>query len=531
MGLLDFSQFGNDKLGYQAQLQQANASLDEVIRNRALREKQAQEASFKNAEIAQKNQLLQRQLAKDTEDKARYDQTKSIEGTKAVLDRLGTGDEEGARALGSPYGITFDPEKEATPSQPDARPLPPEARAMIARQPSQEVSPEVADIMAPLPEIPVHGTGDAQEPVEGPKQHFNADTGEVSMTRMDPSTQGSMEMAPNETVAPPQPEAPAAPVRRPLTFHTPSGQTVSVDTERQRSGVRQRQAEDFLNAHLADADALFQSAAGKPPEVAARIRAEASQQRGDIRRLAAHIASGAVEPQNAGAQEELGVRQRSTQAAQSDLETRKERAAMDRTRVQAAATNARTLPAVGEPDRRDLARYQADVSEIKKNTLANADIKQLRSDREALSALADPNGPQFQLATDAMVKAATGGRVSVSLEKRYLTAMGLLDGAENWAYKNYPGHHGRNMPSVVAAFKKVATDASAELGRQLQSDADAFEEKAGVRSHWYQRPEMRAHVLDNRRAHYRALGLSPPADPEQTASPADDDEAFINDNQ
>ncbi len=545
MGTLDFSRFG--PLGYQDQIAQANASLDQVMHLRALQAKQAQDASTKNAEIALKNQELQLKLNKDAEEQRRHDQATSIEGTKAVLEHVKAGDEEGAQAIGSPYGITFDPEQAAAAATARSSPptteraLPPEARALASRN----IPPEAADVLDPLPEVPIHGTGDAQEPVETPKQRFNADTGEVtttkpqvfdvgtiditadvpraSVSRLDPSTQGSMEMAPADP--PTTPPAGASP--RKMTFHTPSGQTISVDPEQQRTAQRQRASQDFLQAHLAEADALFQSAAGKPPEVAAQIRAEATKQRGDIKRIAAHIASGAVEPKNAGNEAELGIRERAGQAiTEKDrfLESgRNNRAAMA---ARAAAAGRRGDTGPGMPDPKVLARYQADVQNAMKNSGAAEDLKELKNLNRFSAELAKPNGPQFQLALDSMAKTASGGRLAVQIEQNLQNSAGPLWNLENKAYRL--AHHGHNMPKLVNEFRKALADSEAVAKAQRDADAAAFEEKAGINSQWANEPTILPFVHNNRKAYYKQLGLQAPAEPAAQGESDVSDEDFIN---
>lgn len=561
MGMLDYSEFGTSKLGYQDQLKGLDTDLLEVMKLRAQREKAAQEASYHNAEIAQKNQLLQRQLNNDATKKHDDELKSARELQEKVNVLLANGDTEGAKALIAASGGENQAAAPATPpSAPQTAPSAPPADlpAAVRAQtpPTQDTSPASP---AALPSTSSEGAGDIHlgeepRPQDEPIRRLETPTAAQMRPMSMPGLVEAMRARHSPPAKPPEaalmrtfsptiegaaqtPEAPTPnPPQNPpgqmFTYKTPDGRTVTLDAEQVRSGNRKRVAQEFLDTQVELAKRLHQSAAGQPPEVAAATRREARQRVEDANRLSGYIASGVVALDQAGTQAELGVRERSGQQASSDLETRREAAALQRTRIMAAAAAQRqraSLGPVGEPDRRDLARYQADVSEIKKNTLANKDIQQLRNDREAVTHLANPNGPQFQLATDAMVKAATGGRVSVTLEQNYLKAQGMLTGIENRIYKET--HGGKNMPSVVAAYRKVAKDAHDELSRQLLSDANAFEEKAGVKSHWYQRPEFRPYVLDNRRAHYEALGLPPPPDPvEQSAAapPADSDEEFIN---
>lgn len=518
MGLLDYGEFGNSKLGYQPQIQQFSDSITEILRARQAKAKLDEERAYHQAEVEQrrthdnatialKNQETLAAEARRAEEQKRFDANRGAEGTKALLERLRAGDVEGGVALGGAYGV-----------QRSAPPAPPEEPAQAPRALPPEVRPQIPDT--------------ASEKPPGQEGDVDAVSGSPVKPTEPPPFDPGVEAPPARPKTPTQSASGAASgYSGKMGFDLPGGGSFSVDPETQRVGNRAQLAEDFKAQHRVVAEAKFRSAGGRPPEVAAQIRAEAQQDMADIDRVAAHIASGAAVPSAAGGELEAGVRQRRAEGFQAGEGDKNRAAAMARTQVMASAANGRhadTLPPAGEPDPKVQSRYQADVAEIKNNTLTKADLKQLRSDREALAALADPSGPGFQLATDAMVKAATGGRVSVTLEQNYLKAMGLLTGAENWAYKQT--HGGKSMPAVVATFRKIAAAANHEIGTQLQSDAAAFEEKAGVKSHWFQRPEMRAYVLDNRRAHYQALGLPVPPDPQPQArgAPAqDDDEAFI----
>lgn len=511
MGMLDYDRFG--ALGYQPQIQQFSDAITEIMRARQAKAKLEEERSYHQGELTQKrthdniaiaheNQRLTLEQAKRDEDQKRYEAGRATEGTKAILERARAGDTPGMTALGGAYGMLDKPPEET-------RALPPEVAALAAREPpapppshipeGPEVDP-IANAVANVGQKPQPkglGPDAIVEPDLGPGPPAS------DVRRFDPNAQGF-------TGASDQP-AQAPPHQAPVSFKLPGGGSFSVDPEQQRTGNRKQMADDFRSTHRARAEEMFRSAAGRPPEVAAQIRAQAQQEMDDVDRLAAGIESGSLVASGAGNQLEAGVRQRRAEGSANDLETRREAGALQRAYITAGAAanrQAANQPPAGEPDPKVESRYQADVSEAKRNSLAPADMKELRTIDKLRKDLENPNGPQHQLAIDNITRLAVGGRAPVALAQALQGSIGLYQSAENWAYRQT--HGGVSMPEVLDQYRKAMNEYHEVSLTQRQADAAAFDEQAGIRSHWYQVPEMRARVIDHGRSYYRQLGLPIP---------------------
>lgn len=92
------------------------------------------------------------------------------------------------------------------------------------------------------------------------------------------------------------------------------------------------------------------------------------------------------------------------------------------------------------------------------------------------------------LATISTSMGGTGNRVAVSVIKDINEANGLIDSAENYAYKAL--HHGQNMPRIVEVYRS----AGARL-RQLQQEEarkayDAVDSQSGNKSVFGQHPQL-----------------------------------------
>lgn len=516
MGMLDYERFGNTgELGYQRQIGQFSDAITDIMRARAARAKLDAETSYRNAELAQKKRH-------DDLEQQRHTQSRNSEGATKVTELLAKGDTDGARLVGSQYGIEVGGEP-PVPAPEASRPLPPDVRMLAdqSRLPEPELHPPqqrpgLLDEQLHAPGQPVQEPPPDGIPAGDRAQKIAEDIAAVGQPK--PEAPGDVSIQRTRTVTEPfaaeelPPEPPAAPkASTAVTVRLPDGRVVTVDHDTAQRAQRKQAADEFRTSQHAIARQKFLSAAGRPPEVAAKIRAEALQDMQDIDRVAAHLESGAAEPKAASGELEMSTRQRRAESFQSEQNQLNRDAAMARTRVSAAAAAAREerrLPQAGEPDPKVYARYQADVAEAKKNTLAAKDMQDMRLLDKLHAEFRNPNGPQHQLAIDTLTREAVGGRAPVQLAQNLQHAIGLYNSAANWAYKQT--HNGQNLPEVVAMYRKAVDDSWRVSVAQRKADAAAFEEAAGTRSQHFRVPELRPYVLDKVREHYTALGLPVP---------------------
>lgn len=540
MGMLDFSEFGTSKLGYQKQLEGLSTDLIQAMRLREERKKNAQEASYRNAQIAHQNQQLQRLVNQDAERKKHEDLTDAAALEEKVHALLAAGDEEGARALIAARGG-----QNPAPGPTQAAGPPPEDLTLgsaappdVTKQAEDIVNPPALDASpappAALPSTPPEGAGDIHldedKPAGAPiidrpptaaeirpmtrgglieamrarhqqQPQVAAETSaapeEASVRAFSPSTQASAETAP-----------PAQAPAQKFTYITPDGRTVSLDAEQVRSGEMRRRAKEFYDAEIEQAKALHQSAAGQPPEVAAATRREAKKRMEDAARLRAHIESGAVAVKEAGVQAELGIRGRATQEAEDARNRYTQSQANYRAQLMANRREVDAATKEADKDRsqnRQEAQYVDNVTKDFRDKVVGLVPKDLSKYRELRASVDKIKGNPLEQkgALYALGKEINGPGVFTNQDRNdILNYGGLYDKIGNWFSQLQDGTLSDQYAAIAAQaidhqLKKVKARvdaASADWDERFNDDPDL------------QTPEAKARLAVRKRGLFGAWG-------------------------